>query len=121
MNDAGIDRVPEVNMMRVGIPLDHACFPGHFPGKPILPGVLLLERVMSLAQACLAQPLDVCSVVNVKFLASVLPGDQLDVRLTSVHAHEHRFTVHIVRPDGTDVGGTEGVLACSGQIRIEKP
>ena len=108
-------------MMRVGIPLDHACFPGHFPGQPILPGVLLLERVMSLAQACLSQPLDVCSVVNVKFLASVLPGDQLDVRLTSVHAHEHRFTVHIVRPDGTDVGGTEGVLACSGQIRIEKP
>ena len=107
--------------MRVNIPFDHACFPGHFPGQPILPGVLLLARVMTLAQTCLAQPLDVCSAVNVKFLTSVLPGDQLDVRLTSESAHEHRFTVHVVKPDGGDIDSSEGVLACTGQLRLEKP
>ena len=38
---------------RVDIPVNHPCVPGHFPGQAILPGVLLLERVMSLAQTSL--------------------------------------------------------------------
>jgi 3-hydroxymyristoyl/3-hydroxydecanoyl-(acyl carrier protein) dehydratase len=107
---------PVLYTARVEIPRDHPCFPGHFPGQPILPGVLLLERVMSLAQASLAHPLDECTLYNIKFLASVAPGDVLDVQLASANLNEYKFTVLIVRAAGTD-----GVLACSGQLREALP
>jgi 3-hydroxymyristoyl/3-hydroxydecanoyl-(acyl carrier protein) dehydratase len=98
---------------RVDIPLDHPCFPGHFPGQPILPGVLLLERVMALAQTSLARPLDACKLHNIKFLAAVAPGDVLDVQLASTNSNEYKFAVRI-----SQAAGAEGVLACSGQLRI---
>ena len=101
---------------RVDIPVDHPCFPGHFPGQPILPGVLLLERMMSLAQASIGQSLNECTVYNVKFLAAVVPGDALDVQLTATNLDEYKFTVRI-----SQAGGAEGVLACSGQLRVASP
>ena len=99
---------------RFDIPLDHPCFPGHFPGQPILPGVLLLARVMSLAQARLARTSDECTVYNVKFLATVVPGDALDVQLACTNSIEYKFTVRI-----SAAGDAEGVLACSGQLRLD--
>ena len=98
---------------RFDIPPDHPCFPGHFPGQPILPGVLLLERVMSLAQTSLRQPLNECTVYNVKFLAPVAPGDALDVQLASTNPNEYKFTVRIFQAENVD-----SVLACSGQLRM---
>jgi 3-hydroxymyristoyl/3-hydroxydecanoyl-(acyl carrier protein) dehydratase len=97
---------------RVVIPLDHPCFPGHFPGQPILPGVLLLERVMALALTSLARPIDECTLNNIKFLASVAPGDVIDMQLASIQPHEYRFTVRLVQG-----GSADGVVACSGQLR----
>ena len=101
---------------RFDIPVDHPCFAGHFPGQPILPGVLLLERVMSLAQNSLCQPPDEYTVYNVKFLAAVVPGDVLDVQLARTNLTEYKFTVRIFQ-----AGGAEGVLACSGQLRMALP
>ncbi len=98
---------------RIDIPVDHPCFPGHFPGQPILPGVLLLERVMSLAQTSLGRSHNECTVYNIKFLAAVVPGDVLDVQLASTNSNEYKFTVRICQ-----AGGAEGVLACSGQLRM---
>ena len=98
---------------RFDISVDHPCFPGHFPGQPILPGVLLLERVMSLAQTSIGKPLNECTVYNVKFLAAVVPGDALDVQLARTNLNEYKFTVRIFQ-----AGAAEGVLACSGQLRV---
>jgi 3-hydroxymyristoyl/3-hydroxydecanoyl-(acyl carrier protein) dehydratase len=103
---------PVLYTARVEIPVDHRCFPGHFPGQPILPGVLLLERVMALAQTSLARPLDECTLHNIKFSASVAPGDVLDVQLTATPSNEYRFTVRVFQGEGAD-----GVIACSGQLR----
>ena len=63
---------------------DHPAFAGHFPGRPLLPGVALLSQVL---EAVLAQP-RLAAVIGltprigaVKFLAPVRPGAQLVVRL----------------------------------------
>jgi 3-hydroxymyristoyl/3-hydroxydecanoyl-(acyl carrier protein) dehydratase len=97
----------------VDVPPDHPCFAGHFPGHPILPGVLLLERVMALARASLTDPLTGCTLSNVKFLSAVSPGDALQLQLTRMKSKGWQFTVHVARPDA----GTS-LLACSGQLRL---
>ena len=53
------------------LPHDHSCLPGHFPGHPVVPGVLLLDAGMNL----LGQA-DLC-VDMVKFLHPVLPGQNV--------------------------------------------
>ncbi len=98
---------------RIDFPQVHPCYAGHFPGQPIVPGVLLLERVMAFAQSQLASPLKNFSLVNVKFLAPVLPGAKLCVNLITNHPAEYKFTVQLLGE-----GGAADTLACSGQLRI---
>ncbi len=100
-------------MTHIVIPADHASFAGHFPGQPILPGVLLLERVMALAQEQIQLPFSKYSISNAKFLAAVLPGDTIDVQLTCTNPTDYKFTVHSVPCTGND-----SVLVCSGLLRI---
>ena len=59
----------------VSIPADHPALPGHFPGRPIVPGVLLLDAVMQAAG--LGQGL----LRRAKFHAPVLPGDAVEITL----------------------------------------
>jgi 3-hydroxyacyl-[acyl-carrier-protein] dehydratase len=57
------------------IPADHPAFAGHFPGRPLVPGVLLLH----LAQRAIETELgtSVRGLAAVKFLSPALPGDPL--------------------------------------------
>ncbi len=56
------------------VPHDHPSFAGHFPGQPVLPGVVLLSMVMEALQSRLQTP---AQIDQAKFLAAVLPGDTL--------------------------------------------
>lgn len=66
------------------IALDHPAFDGHFAGRPLLPGALLLAEVLEAAlgvpalAACLG-PRPTLSAA--KFLAPVPPGSLLEMRL----------------------------------------
>src|SRR5262245_39116952 len=51
-------------------PLEHPCYAGHFPGAPIVPGVLLLDLIVeALAQG------EPRGIGNVKFHRAVTPGE----------------------------------------------
>ncbi len=101
---------------RVTVPTDHPAFPGHFPGYPILPGVLILERILSLAASKIEKSLIGCSLANIKFVAPVLPGDTLDLQLQAASDFDYRFSVSIEQSDGLPA-----VLSCTGQLRLAKP
>jgi 3-hydroxyacyl-[acyl-carrier-protein] dehydratase len=61
------------------IPPEHPCLPGHFPGHPLVPGVLLLEHVATALRAWRAQRL--ARVLEAKFLAPLHPGEPAELEL----------------------------------------
>ena len=60
------------------IAADHPAFAGHFPGDPIVPGVVLLDEALRVIDA--ATGIAHCGVAWVKFLRPVRPGASLLVR-----------------------------------------
>lgn len=53
---------------------EHPAFAGHFPGAPIVPGVVLLDEALH-AIACASDvSLAVCELRAVKFLSPLTPG-----------------------------------------------
>jgi 3-hydroxymyristoyl/3-hydroxydecanoyl-(acyl carrier protein) dehydratase len=61
------------------IPADHPCLPGHFPGRPLVPGVLLLEQVALALRAWRGERL--ARVAEAKFVAPLRPGEAAELRL----------------------------------------
>ncbi len=69
------------------VPADHPAFAGHFPGTPILPGVVLLDTaVQIIADAC---KLDGYEISSVKFTSPAGPGCEL----TIVHSRSDSGTI----------------------------
>jgi 3-hydroxyacyl-[acyl-carrier-protein] dehydratase len=64
---------------RIQAPLEHPCYSGHFPGNPIVPGVLLLDLVV--ARLGRGAPR---AIGNVKFHRAVKPGETFTLRVTPV-------------------------------------
>ncbi|MFS8136588.1 MAG: hypothetical protein ACMG50_00525 [Thermomonas sp.] len=81
-----------MNASRFCIPHDHPALPGHFPGNPVVPGVLLLEHVMSCLEATYG-PLPAVRLPQVKFLQPLLPGQDAVVELALRAPASWRFRV----------------------------
>ncbi len=90
-----IDRVVEVTAetSAVGIKnvtVNEPYFAGHFPGHPIMPGVLIIEAmaqtaaslvVASIGPAAEGKPVYFMTIDQARFRRPVLPGDQLRVKV----------------------------------------
>ena len=59
----------------------HAAFRGHFPAAPVLPGVIQLDWVISLAREAFTLELPVRRLEALKFHAPVQPGTRLEAML----------------------------------------
>jgi len=65
-------------------------FQGHFPGRPIMPGVLILEAMAQAAGLCFADDPSKANeyiyyyagIDNARFKRPVFPGDQLEIEVT---------------------------------------
>jgi uncharacterized membrane protein/3-hydroxymyristoyl/3-hydroxydecanoyl-(acyl carrier protein) dehydratase len=63
------------------VPEDHPAFAGHFPGRPVLPAVVLLDMVIESARSSLGMHLIVTGLPRAKFMAPLGPGDRGTIRL----------------------------------------
>ncbi|MCH8880962.1 MAG: UDP-3-O-[3-hydroxymyristoyl] N-acetylglucosamine deacetylase [Planctomycetes bacterium] len=84
-----VDRVIEIEGTRRAVGVKNVtgnepCFQGHYPGQPIMPGVLILEALAQMGGILLSQELELkgkvavlLSIDKVKFRRPVVPGDQL--------------------------------------------
>ena len=75
------------------VPVDHPAFAGHFPGNPIVPGVVLLDRAILFAEQLLGQPVSHWQIGNAKFFSPVGPGEVLSFTLQLKASGAIAFTV----------------------------
>ena len=74
-------RMPRDHRSEFRIAPDHPAIPGHFPGRPVVPGVLLLDGVIEAANRWLGIPLRVRGLRQAKFIAPLLPGEVATLEL----------------------------------------
>jgi len=67
--------------VKMRVPADLGWFRGHFPGTPILPGVVQLAWAIAYARRHLGLDPTVERVTGLKFLRVVRPGAELDLDL----------------------------------------
>lgn len=81
------------SVLPLAIPADHPAYAGHFPGQPILPGVVLLDAALhALAGAQGAHALS-GQIKSAKFLSPVLPGEPLALHYAASPAGGLRFEI----------------------------
>ena len=64
------------------IPANHPSLPGHFPGAPIVPGVVILDEVGA-AVAEWRDGAQLTTINVVKFLAPLAPDQPFTIRLSA--------------------------------------
>ena len=76
----------------VRIPDSHPSLAGHFPGRPIVPAVVLLDCVLEEAQRWLGTAPVATGLSQAKFTAPLLPEQTAQLQLT-LQGNELRFSL----------------------------
>lgn len=92
-----VDRIVELERGKAitgikNVTMNEPFFQGHFPGEPVMPGVLILEAMAQVGSilACLSDPEMIgrlaffAGVDKARFRRIVRPGDQLVLRLAMI-------------------------------------
>jgi 3-hydroxyacyl-[acyl-carrier-protein] dehydratase len=74
------------------VPATHPCLPGHFPGRPLVPGVVILDEVLAAIEARGGR-CGSCSLPQVKCMQPLLPGEAASIQLEERGAGRWRFRV----------------------------
>ncbi|MFF4508478.1 3-hydroxyacyl-ACP dehydratase FabZ family protein [Streptomyces sp. NPDC001401] len=67
--------------VRVPVKRAGAQMAGHYPGFPIMPGVLLIDCVRQAASSALGRELRLCRIDRARFTRPLLAGDELELSL----------------------------------------
>ena len=117
-----VDRITEVQHDRaVGIKnvtFNEPYFQGHFPGQPVMPGVLLIEAAAQVTGAMLLGTRDhagklayLLGVDNFKFRKTVTPGDQVVIESEALRIRERTGQARVKATVGNQV-------VCEGTLKF---
>ena len=116
--DRVIEHVPGQKAVALkNVTLNEPQFQGHFPERPLMPGVLIVESMAQVGGIILTQMPDLpkglfvfAGINNVKFRKPVVPGDQLIISCELLSIKRQRFgkvkgEAHV-----------DGNLVCAGEL-----
>ena len=78
----------------LAIPADHPAFAGHFPGTPILPGVVLLDAALREIELAGTRPGPGWKIAAAKFHSPVAPGEPVTLEREPLPDGSIRFAIH---------------------------
>ena len=118
-----VDRIIEARADEYGVGIKNVSFnepqfQGHFPERPIMPGVLLIEGMAQTAGAlCVASRLAsakpsivyLMTIDKVKFRKPVVPGDQVRYHMTRIAKRRNMWWFR-------GEAKVEGVLVCEAHV-----
>lgn len=101
------------------VTINEPYFPGHFPGRPVMPGVMILEALAQAAgilafktMQCGPDPKTIFYFVGIdkaRFKRPVVPGDQLTLHITMQRSLKGVFKFEAE-------ARVEGALACTSEL-----
>ena len=77
---------------RMSVPPEHPVFQGHFPGNPIVPGVMLLEWVLCEVAQALGRAPAALRIREAKFFTPLAPSQEAEL---AYELNEQRCTFDI--------------------------
>ncbi|BAZ16764.1 (3R)-hydroxymyristoyl-[acyl carrier protein] dehydratase [Calothrix sp. NIES-4071] len=116
--DKIIDFVPGKSAVGVkNVTVNEPQFQGHFPGRPIMPGVLIVEAMAQVGGVVMTQVPELegglflfAGIDKVRFRRQVVPGDQLIMTVELLWVKQRRFGKMQARAE------VDGQLACEGEL-----
>jgi len=102
-------------------------FPGHYPGQPIMPGVLILEAMAQVGGIALSggeeQPEKIpllAGVEKARFRRPVTPGDRLEIETTVARVRGNMGKIEsVARVDGKVVAEAELLFTWVDEVKVE--
>lgn len=116
-----VDKIIEANDTKVigikNVTIDEPFFQGHFPGHPIMPGVLIIEAMAQVAGVgALNMKVNIgklayfLSINNARFRKPVLPGDTLRIEVDLLKTKLSMIQVHAVAKVGDEVAAEADLM-----------
>ena len=92
-------------------------FTGHFPGAPVMPGVLIVEAIAQVAAVMVLREVPdrekklvyFLGIDKAKFRRTVTPGDRLDLLVTVLHHRSNVWKLH-------GEASVDGTLCAEGEL-----
>ncbi|WP_370318263.1 3-hydroxyacyl-ACP dehydratase FabZ [Synechococcus sp. BS56D] len=116
--DRVLEHEPGVRAVAIkNVTLNEPQFQGHFPERPLMPGVLIVEAMAQVGGLIVTQMPELpkglfvfAGIDGVRFRRPVVPGDQLRISCELLSLKRQRFGK--VKAEAT----VDGQLVCSGEL-----
>jgi 3-hydroxyacyl-[acyl-carrier-protein] dehydratase len=116
-----VDRITEFVTLKYAsgyknLTMNEHFFQGHFPGQPLMPGVLMIEALAQLGGTIILGKDDfmrrtafLTGIDKAKFRRPVVPGDRLDMRVAMLRARKNIGWI-------SGEARVDGKIACSADL-----